>query len=159
MKFLQLLRRASQSSFKAGEIVKETRTITQQELQEFSNLTGDHNPIHTVGETGERPLVHGAFLNGIVAGIIGSFHSNLNLINYYSICLFPSFSGTKLPGPGTIVISQNFSFPSKCFTDDPIDILIKLVEVRKILRVTYQCSQNGVAVFEGDAKLMMNKKS
>lgn len=79
-------------------------------------------------------MVHGAFLNGIVAGLIG----------------------TRLPGPGTIVLSQNFSFPSKCSTDEPIEITIELTDVRKIIKIIYECRQSDNVVFQGDAKLMFN---
>ena len=123
-----------QSSFKVDDIVKVVRTVTQKELDLFSSLSGDHNPIHKQDQQ-NKPLVHGAFLNSIVAGVIG----------------------TKLPGPGTIVISQNFSFPSKCFADEPIDVTVELVDVRKIIKVKYKCSQNGNEVMEGEARLMLSK--
>lgn len=121
--------------FKAGDFLKETRTITQQDLDKFSQLTSDHNPIHKSSPDNLNPIVHGAFLNAIVAGLIG----------------------TKLPGPGTIVISQTFSFPSKCFTDKPIEVFIELQDVRKILKVKYEVSQGNSLVFQGEAKLMVNK--
>lgn len=129
MKLFKYLR----SSVKVGDIVKETRVITREDLIKFSHLTQDHNPIHSEKEN--QPLVHGAFLNAIVAGIIG----------------------TKLPGSSTLVISQNFTFPSKCFTDIPIEITVELVEARKILKVKYECVQECCKVFEGEARLIMNK--
>lgn len=119
-------------SFKAGDIVKETRIVTRQELDLFSNLSGDHNPIHK----SSQPLVHGAFLNSIISGVIG----------------------TKLPGPGTILVSQSFNFPSKCFTDIPIEIIVELLDVRKIMRVRYKCVQDRNIVLQGEAKITMNKE-
>lgn len=100
----------------------------------FSELTGDHNPIHKTTHNPEA-IVHGAYLNGIVAGIIG----------------------TKFPGPGTIVVEQNFSFPNKCICEKPIDFHIQLTEARKILKVSYECSQNDKIVFRGNAKLIIEK--
>jgi acyl dehydratase len=127
MKLFNYLR----TSFKIGDFVKETRVITREDLHNFSQLTGDHNPIHK----NENPLVHGAFLNAIVAGIIG----------------------TKLPGSQTLVVSQRFSFPSKCYAEIPIEITVELVEVRKIIKVKYECLQTNSKVFEGEARLVMNK--
>lgn len=135
MRIIQCLRQVSQLSFKAGDFIKETRIITQKDVDNFSDLTGDHNPIHKKSKTNQRPLVHGAFLNSIVAGLIGS----------------------KLPGAGTIVLSQNFSFPSKCFTDHPIEVFIELLDVRKIIKVKYECVQGDDVVFQGEAKLMVTK--
>lgn len=131
-KFVQQIAR-----FKAGDFFKETRIITQQDLDNFSHISGDHNPIHKCTSENPKPLVHGAFLNSIVAGIIG----------------------TKLPGPGTIVVSQSLEFPAKCYADDPVDMHVELIDVRKVIRVKYEVSQGQLIVFRGEAKLMMNKLS
>lgn len=130
MKLYRILR----SSLKVGDFVKETRKITQKDLDAFSNLSGDYNPLHSQLHP-LRSLVHGAFLNSIVAGIIG----------------------TKLPGAGSIVTSQNFSFPSKCFVEDEVAIMVEIVDVRKIIKIKYKCEQNNAIVFEGDARIVMNK--
>lgn len=132
MKLFQILR----SSLKIGDSVKMTRVITQKDLDTFSTLSGDHNPIHKEN-LAHKPLVHGAFLNAIVAGVIG----------------------TKLPGPGTIVVSQTFSFPSKCFVDLPIDVTVELSEIRKIIKVKFKCCQSDNVVMDGEARLIMNKSS
>lgn len=137
MRILAKLSQLSRSTtFKVGDFVKETRTLTQQDLDNFSDLSGDHNPIHKACSNSGKSLVHGAFLNGIVSGMIG----------------------TKLPGPGTIVISQSLSFPSKCYIDLPIEFIVELLEVRKVIRVKYESSQNGIIVFQGEAKLI-NKET
>ena len=57
---LSLRRTMCTKSAKWAEV---TRTITRADLGEFGRLTGDTNPIHF---DGERPLVHGAFLLGLV---------------------------------------------------------------------------------------------
>lgn len=133
MKICNILRQTAQFKFKAGDFVRETRIVTQQDLDAFSSLTGDHNTVHKIGDS-KNPLVHGALLNSLVAGIIG----------------------TKLPGPGTIVISQTFTFPSKCFANDPIEFSVQLLDTRKIMEVKYECKQNKILVFQGTAKVVLN---
>jgi acyl dehydratase len=108
------------------------KTITQKEVDAFAQLTNDHNPIHKVIDSKSSPIVHGAFLNGLVAGVIG----------------------TQMPGPGTVVVSQTFSFPHKCVVDKEIEILVELIEQRKIMKVSYECKQDGKIVFTGTAKLV-----
>lgn len=120
-------------SLKIGSSLTETRTVTQEDLDSFSKLTGDFNPIHQ--QQKRNSFVHGAFLNGVVAGLIGS----------------------KLPGPGSIVIAQEFKFPSKCLTEKPILIKIEVLDVRKLIKVKYECTQAEKVVFEGEAKLILNK--
>lgn len=109
-----------------------TKTITQKEVDDFAKLTNDQNPIHKATDSNPTPIVHGAFLNGLVAGVIG----------------------THMPGSGTIVVSQEFSFPHKCFVNKEIEIFVELIERRKILKVSYECKQDGRIVFTGTAKLV-----
>lgn len=101
-------------------------------MDRFSELSRDHNPIHKTTHPQAERCVHGAFLNAVVSGIIG----------------------TKMPGPGTIVLSQEFSFPSKCVVDEEIDMCVKLIENRKIIKVSYTFRQCDKVVFDGTAKLI-----
>lgn len=117
------------------ECVCETRTISQAEVDRFAELTGDFNPVHSASHPIEKRAIHGAFLNGIVAGIIG----------------------TKLPGPGSISVSQAFSFPNRCVVDLPIEIRVHMVSDRKLIDVKYECEQQGRLVFKGTARIMMQK--
>jgi acyl dehydratase len=127
-----LLRRFSTiGKYKVGDTLKLTRAIRQDELDKFSELTGDQNTLHKDDEA----FVHGAFLNGIIAGIIG----------------------THLPGYA--VVSQSFLFPNKCLPNEEITFSVKFGEMRKIVTMKYLCEQNGKTVFQGDAKLIaINQK-
>lgn len=115
-----------------ADYFKETRIITQNEVDRFAEISGDHNPIHKATSSSDKRCIHGAFLNAIVSGIIG----------------------TKLPGPGSIVLSQEFKFPTKCVVDQEIEICVRLVENRKILKVVYEFKQYDEIVFAGTAKLI-----
>lgn len=113
--------------------VRETRIITQNDVDRFAEVSGDHNPIHKASHRPiEQRCVHGALLNALVSGIIG----------------------TKMPGPGCMVLSQQFSFPAKCVVDKEIELLVKLIENRKIMKVSYSIVQCDNVVFEGTAKLI-----
>lgn len=120
-------------SLRIGDEITVIKKIKQKDVDEFSRLTGDTNPIHSIEMPPEKRLVHGAYLNGLVSGIIG----------------------TRLPGPGTIVLSQKLLFPAKCKVDKEIEIWIKLIENRKIMKIIYECRQDGIIVFKGDAKLLL----
>lgn len=126
----------SRASFKAGDKIRIQKTLTQKDLDTFSNLTSDHNYLHK-NNGNKRPIVHGAFLNGLVAGLIG----------------------THLPGPGTVLVSQTMKFPNKCFVGEKLTISVELVDVRKILKVKFFCivEEEKKVVFEGEAKLMLAK--
>lgn len=123
--------------FRAGDKIRIQKTLTQKDLDAFSNLTNDHNPLHKLNNGSKRPIVHGALLNGLVAGLIG----------------------THLPGPGTVVVSQTMKFPNKCFVGEKLTISVELVDVRKIMRVKFYCEveEEKKVVFEGEAKLILAK--
>lgn len=116
--------------------VSEIKVITQSDVDKFSDMTGDHNPIHKSDHPSGKPLVHGALLNGLVSGVVG----------------------TRLPGPGTIIVSQEFSFPHKCVVDRNIQINVRLIENRKIVRIAFDCIQDGKIVMVGTARLVAEKK-
>ncbi|KPJ13706.1 Armadillo repeat-containing protein 7 [Papilio machaon] len=121
---------------KSGDKIRIQKTLTQKDLDTFSNLTSDHNHLHK-NNGNKRPIVHGALLNGLVAGLIG----------------------THLPGPGTILVSQTMKFPNKCFVGEKLTISVELVDVRKILKVKFFCvvEEEKKVVFEGEAKLILAK--
>lgn len=113
-----------------GDQISVYRKITNNDILKFAELTGDFNPIHTESA---RNIVHGAFLNGLVSGLIG----------------------TKLPGAGTVVIEQHLTFPKPCYAGDIVEITVKVVSVRKIIKCEYTCIANGEnVVLEGIAKVM-----
>lgn len=109
--------------------IKITRKITADDVKHFSDLTGDSNPVHS-------KIVHGALLNGIVSGVIG----------------------TKLPGPGTIVLSQDLHFPNPCYVGSTVQISVILTEIRKIIKCKYTCiNEEDKIVLHGEARLMIMK--
>jgi len=134
----------SHRSFEVGSQASDRKTITEDELKLFGMLSGDYNPIHYSGITlkdgSKVSVVHGAFLNSLVSGVIG----------------------TKLPGPGTVVINQNLRFPQPCFVGEEITTTVQVTSLRKIIEVAFQCivnveSDSPKIVLEGEAKLVMPK--
>ncbi|RLU14761.1 hypothetical protein DMN91_012648 [Ooceraea biroi] len=117
-------------NLREGDQVSVFKIITNDDILKFAELTGDYNPIHTESA---RNIAHGALLNGLVSGLIG----------------------TKLPGAGTVVIEQNLTFPKPCYAGDTVEVTVKIVSVRKIIKCVYMCIANGDrVVLEGEAKLM-----
>ncbi|EEB10880.1 conserved hypothetical protein [Pediculus humanus corporis] len=110
------------------------RKITSDDVKLYADLTKDHNPIHLDPEQG---IVHGAFLNGLVSGIIG----------------------TILPGNGTVVVQQNLRFPKPCYVGDEVIISVIVKSIRKIIEVEFFVingqKKNEQVVLEGSAKLLI----
>ncbi|KAH8395546.1 hypothetical protein KR222_005729 [Zaprionus bogoriensis] len=119
----------SQAQARQVQIVKR---FTQQDLESFARFTGDFNHIHSQEVPVAERRVHGALLNAVVAGIIG----------------------TKLPGPGTVVLEQSFRFLKPCRIETDTLVTVRLVQSRKISTVEYECRQHNDVVFAGSAKLL-----
>lgn len=115
-----------------GNKVSVERTITDQDVLGFAKLTHDFNPIHI-----DLPvkIVHGAFLNGLLSGVLG----------------------TKLPGPGTIVVEQLIRYPKPCYVGDKICITVEVQSVRKIIKCKYSIVANSEKlVLEGEGRFVMS---
>lgn len=128
---LLIFQRNLSRQFSKGDTAVITKKITLDDVNNFMEISGDNNPIHV----GKRAVVHGALLNSILSSVIG----------------------TKLPGHGTLVLSQNLNFPNKCYADDVVTFKVVLAENRKVMKVNFTCkveSENKIVLY-GDAKLMV----
>lgn len=116
-----------------GSSVRYLRNIQAMDVENFARLTGDFNSVHF----GEKAIVHGVLLNGFVSSVLG----------------------TKLPGPGYVVVEQSMTFPNPCRVGDELEILVEILEARKIFVCKYVCTnvQNKIVVHEGIAKLVKFK--
>lgn len=123
-------------TYKIGDKVTVARKITKEDVEDFRRISGDTNPIHST-ESMEKAVVHGAFLNSIVSSVIG----------------------TKLPGPGAMVVQEILHFPNKCFVGETVEVTVHLVEDRKIIKVDFSCAteNENKTVLHGSAKLLMAK--
>lgn len=124
MKLLKGLLNAA-PKFSTGQVITLTRTFRQDDLTKFAEFTGDPNPIHRSRES----FVNGALLNATTAGIIGTHF------------------------PGYVVTWQEFRFPNRCRCDEEVHFAVRVEELRKIVRLSYECTQRGQPVFAGAAKL------
>ncbi|XP_032664687.1 uncharacterized protein LOC116841176 [Odontomachus brunneus] len=105
---LRLIADTTMNDLREGDQVSIFKVITNDDILKFAELTGDYNPIHVESA---KNIAHGALLNGLVSGIIG----------------------TKLPGPGTIVIEQNLTFPKPCYAGDTVEVTVKIVSAKMFL--------------------------
>lgn len=126
-------KRYLQSMIEKGSRVLVHRKIASRDVESFSQLTGDFNSVHF----GEEAIAHGLLLNGFVGAILG----------------------TKLPGPGYVVCEQSMTFPNPCRVGDDIEIVVEILEVRKIVVCKYVCTSvsKNYVVHQGTAKLMKFK--
>lgn len=130
----RLLRVGDKASFR--------RTITEADIALFAGATGDTNPYHfdeeyaRRGRFGKR-IAHGMLITGLISTVLG----------------------TRLPGPGTIYLSQTIQFRKPVFIGDTITAVAEVKSIRPdkpIVTLTTNCyNQEGETVVEGEAVVLI----
>ena len=121
-----------------GDAAEVTYTVTRETIREFVTASGDDNPIHS-----DAAFAAGTRFGRIIAPgmLTGSFVS--------------SVIGTRLPGPGTIYLSQSFRFMRPVYIGDRVTVRVEVAErvaERNRLRLGTTCvNQDGELLLEGEA--------
>jgi 3-hydroxybutyryl-CoA dehydratase len=127
---------------KEGETAKLTKTITQSDIEQFADLVGDRNPVHVNPDYAKktrfgRPIAHGMWGLSLVSAVMG----------------------TKLPGPGTIYLSQTVQFKAPVFAGDTLTAKVKVLEVRQdkpIVKLETTCeNQKGEIILKGESVVLV----
>jgi 3-hydroxybutyryl-CoA dehydratase len=99
------------SELALGQIAGKTIHITQEMINGFADVTGDHNPLH-IDPSYAEPRFGGVIAHGVL------------LVGYFSALL-----ATDLPGPGSVARSMNVRFKSPARPGDDVRIEVKIVEL------------------------------
>lgn len=127
-----------------GDAAELTRSVTAGTIREFVEATGDDNPLHSdpafaaTTRFGEV-IAPGILTGGLVSAVIG----------------------TRLPGPGTVYLSQTFRFLRPVRIGDTIRARVEVMEVlperNRVALRTACVNQAGEIVIEGEAWVMPPK--
>lgn len=116
-----------------------SRTFSPRDVELFSQLTGDSNPLHldaSYAATGpfQRPVVHGVLVNGLLSALLG----------------------TRMPGPGCLLLHQNLRFPNPLYVGEEVVAEAEVTRVRmEIAFLAVRCLAGEKVVMEGEVKLMV----
>jgi 3-hydroxybutyryl-CoA dehydratase len=128
-----------------GEKASVTRTISEADIYTFAAITGDLNPLHVDEEYAKTTI----FKTRIAQGIL-------------TAGLMSAVLGTRLPGPGTIYLSQTLRFAAPVRIGDTItasaEVIEKIEEKSRIRLRTICTNQMGEVVIEGEAVTMLKKE-
>ncbi|WP_232697615.1 MaoC family dehydratase [Brevibacillus daliensis] len=136
------------SPIQIGDKASFTKTITEFDVYSFAGIVGDFNPAHINEEYAKQTQ----FTKRIAHGMIGAG-------------LLSTTLGTKLPGPGTIYLSQEVVFRKPIYFQDTITAeveVIEMVDKGKFTIATMKTScynQNGELIIEGSAKVIPQKEN
>ncbi len=121
-----------------GDTAQRTRTVTRDDIDLFTRLTGDRNPLHY-----DEDLAAASRFGGIV--VQGGVTSGL----------LNAVVAEDLPGPGTVFLHVDWSFRAAVRPGDTITAEVRVLELRADKPITTLATvitnQDGVVVLEGTA--------
>ena len=132
------------SEINIGDTASFEKTISEADVYGFADITGDFNPVHINQQHAEKTRFGKRIAHGMLSG-----------------SLFSTVFGTKLPGEGSIYLSQTLSFLAPVYFGDTIKATVTVKEKLEKGRVKFDCiatNQNGVIVISGEAVLLPAKE-
>ncbi len=123
---------------KVGACAERSRTIGPKDIELFTEISGDRNPLHYDAEAVKATKFGQIVVQGGVTSAI------LNAV-----------VAEDLPGPGSVFLQVNWSFKAPVRPGDTITGRVELTEVRSDKPITKLKTtvtrDDGVVVLEGDA--------
>jgi len=126
------------SAMRTGDTARRSRRVTARDIELFTDMTGDRNPLHY-----DEDLAAGSRFGGII--VQGGVTSGL----------LNALVAEDLPGPGSVFLHVDWSFRAPVRPGDEITAEAEVIEVRDdkpICRLrTTITNQDGTTVLEGTA--------
>ena len=126
------------ASPRVGRTASRTRRIGERDIELFTELTGDRNPLHYDAAAAERSRFGGIIVQGgVTSGLLNAVVAE------------------DLPGPGTVFLHVDWSFNAPVRPGDEITAEVEVLEAREDkpltkLRTTIR-NQEGTVVLDGSA--------
>ena len=120
------------------------KKITEKDINEFAELSGDDNPVHTNSDFAKKTIFKQKVAHG-----------------FLSASLISMLIATKLPGPGSIYLSQNLKFLAPVFIDDLVRVKVTVEEIdqeKKKVKLQTECFKNEIKIISGQAVVLVNSK-
>jgi len=121
-----------------------TKTITEADVIQFAELSGDNNPVHLNDEYAKTTpfkarIVHGMFSAALISAVLGA----------------------RMPGPGAIYIDQQLRFKAPVFLGDTVVASAEVEEInveRRRVKLKTVCKVGDKVVAEGHATNMVDRR-
>jgi acyl dehydratase len=121
-----------------GQTVRRTRRISVRDIELFTEMTGDRNPVHYDADVAARSRFGGIIVQGgVTSGLLNALVAE------------------DLPGPGSVFLHVDWNFRAAVRPGDEITAEAEVLEIREekpicTLRTTIT-NQDGTVVLDGTA--------
>lgn len=123
-----------------GQSASVTKTVTEDDLQKFADVSLDTNPVHFDEEYAKTTRFGGRIAHGMLTA-----------------SLFSGLLGMRLPGPGTIYLGQTLKFKAPVSLGQTVEATVtirELVPEKKKVTLDCVCRAGETVVVEGEAVVM-----
>src|SRR4051812_28201458 len=125
-----------------GDSAEVSKTITEEDVRAFAELTGDRNPVHLDEEYASTTR----FGRRIAHGMLGA-------------SLISTVLASELPGRGSVYLSQTLRFTAPVYLGDTVTARVIVKHVREdkpvVTLETVCTNQRGERVVEGEADVLV----
>ena len=131
---------------KSGDSFEKLFSFSQQQINQFAELSGDKNPLHIDPEyAGKSP-----FGKPIVHGVL-------------TVSIFSQIIGMEFPGAGTIYLGQDLNFKRPVYPDQEYRAVLEVTEVMEgkhiaSIRTRVYDKETKKLVLDGFAKVKNKEK-
>jgi len=127
--------------FKLGDSAFFSKKITDTDIQQFADVSGDHNPLHLDDEFAKQTR----FGRRIAHGMLGA-------------SLISAVIANELPG--SIYLGQTLKFVAPVFPDDTLTAKVTVISIREdkpIVKLETICTnQHGETIIRGEATILIS---
>jgi 3-hydroxybutyryl-CoA dehydratase len=124
-----------------GMSARYARTVTEADIVLFAGISGDSNPVHMNETYASSTIFKGRIVHGMLSA------------SFLSTAI-----ASRLPGPGSIYLSQNLKFRAPVRIGDTVEARVTVTDIilekaRVTLKTT--CSVGDTVVIDGEALVMV----
>ena len=130
---------------KVGQEAILSKTITEADITNFSGVTGDNNPVHISDDFASKTIFKKRVAHG-----------------FFTASLISTLIATKLPGPGSIYISQTLKFLAPAYIGDNIltrVIIQKIDKEKRRVNLLTECFISDKKILTGEAEILVDSKN
>ena len=122
---------------KIGDSAEYAKTITEADILLFAAVSGDDNPVHINQEYAEQSMFKSRIAHGMLTA-----------------SLISTVIGTRLPGEGTIYLSQSTKFKAPVKIGETVTARVTVTELdpaKKRVKFATACLVKGKVILEGES--------